>query len=200
VIEMALKMKKITAYIILFSIILYANFLFIKSISPDYSLYTSFFIDLFIDFICGIIFIFALSRICMGFISEVKKCRANFNYKKLLSCVTSVVIGGFFLLVLVSDVSSFANKILDLPRAINKNPIVDNEIVKEKYSWTKVTHSKSGTSRIPMITVVTDKNTFTFEYRNDSETLLKRNQKVTIYYLPHTKRVLNIIKIKEETW
>ncbi|WPC39753.1 hypothetical protein [Clostridium sp. JS66] len=197
---MALKMKKITAYIILFSIILYANFLFIKSITPNYSLYTSFFIDLFIDFICGIIFIFALSIICIGFVSEIKKCRANFNYKKLLSCVTSAVIGGFFLWVLVSDISSFTSKILDLPRAINRNPIVDNEIVKDKYSWIKVTHSKSGTRRIPMTTVVTDKNTFTFQHRNDSETLLKKNQKVTIYYLPHTKRVLNITKIKEETW
>lgn len=198
---MTLNRKKIIAYIILVGIILYSNYLFIKGISYNSTVYSNYFTNLFLDLILIIIISFILFRLYSILILDVKQCRGKNNYKKLLSGVFfCLVIGLASLWFLIPKVQNVVNSMMDLPRVINKNPIVDNEYIKSKYSWTKVIHGKNNTAKVPMITIVTDKNTFSFEDYGNIEFLTRENLMVTIYYLPHTKTVLKITKIKEETW
>lgn len=198
---MTLNRKKLIAYIILVGIILYSNYLFIKGISHNSTEYSNYFVKLFFDLILVIIISFILFRLYSTVILDIKQCRGKNNYKKLLSGVFfCLIIGLASLWFLIPKVHNVVNSMMDLPRAINNNPIVDNEYIISKYSWTKVIHGKTNTAKVPMITIVTDKNNFSFEDYGNIEFLTRENLMVTIYYLPHTKTVLKITKIKDETW
>lgn len=199
---MALNKRKIAAFIILGLIIIYANYKFIKSVTPDYSVYsdffTTFFKSLITVIIAGFVLIGTYLREIKGYKRRKNKQRDKINKKNIGNIIGLILIIGISLWYILPNLLTVGKSILDMPRAINRNPIVDNERIKSSYKWTKVILRKYGRREIPMVTVITDKNTFSYEL--DDDWSFGDGKMVTIYYLPHTKTVLSISNIKSEWW